>query len=85
MPEYSVLLSKSAIKQLDKLPDNIAYSLIKIIEDLTKNPRPQGSKKLKGRNGFRIRKGNYRIIYEIFDQKLIVEVIAIGDRKEIYK
>ncbi|EJO71217.1 type II toxin-antitoxin system RelE family toxin [Leptospira kirschneri] len=85
MPEYSVLLSKSAIKQLDKLPDNIAYSLIKIIEDLAKNPRPQGSKKLKGRNGFRIRKGNYRIIYEIFDQKLIVEVIAIGDRKEIYK
>ncbi|EKR75119.1 type II toxin-antitoxin system RelE/ParE family toxin [Leptospira noguchii] len=85
MPEYSVLLSKSAIKQLDKLPDNITYSLIKIIEDLAKNPRPQGSKKLKGRNGFRIRKGNYRIIYEIFDQKLIVEVIAIGDRKEIYK
>ncbi|EMO51668.1 type II toxin-antitoxin system RelE family toxin [Leptospira noguchii] len=85
MPEYSVLLSKSAIKQLDKLPDNITYSFIKIIEDLAKNPRPQGSKKLKGRNGFRIRKGNYRIIYEIFDQKLIVEVIAIGDRKEIYK
>ncbi|WP_061219551.1 type II toxin-antitoxin system RelE family toxin [Leptospira weilii] len=85
MSEYSILLSKSVTKQLDKLPENIADSLIEAIEGLTKNPRPQGVKKLKGRDGFRIRKGDYRIIYDIQDQKLIIEVIAIGHRKDIYQ
>ncbi|TGK15738.1 type II toxin-antitoxin system RelE family toxin [Leptospira stimsonii] len=85
MSEYSVLLSKSVTKQLDKLPDNIADSLIEAIEGLAKNPRPQGFKKLKGRDGFRIRKGDYRIIYDIQDQRLIIEVIAIGHRKDIYQ
>ncbi|EKR65421.1 addiction module toxin, RelE/StbE family [Leptospira weilii str. 2006001853] len=85
MSEYSILLSKSVTKQLDKLPENIADSLIETIEGLAKNPRPQGVKKLKGRDGFRIRKGDYRIIYDIQDQKLIIEVIAIGHRKDIYQ
>ncbi|WP_061217678.1 type II toxin-antitoxin system RelE family toxin [Leptospira weilii] len=85
MSEYSILLSKSVTKQLDKLPENIADSLIEAIEGLAKNPRPQGVKKLKGRDGFRIRKGDYRIIYDIQDQKLIIEVIAIGHRKDIYQ
>jgi mRNA interferase RelE/StbE len=49
------------------------------------NPRPHGCKKLKGREGYRIRVGNYRIIYDIFDRELIVDVIAVGDRKDIYE
>ncbi|TGL97490.1 type II toxin-antitoxin system RelE/ParE family toxin [Leptospira barantonii] len=84
MSEYSVLLTQSAAKQLNKLPENIADSLIQIIQGLAQNPRPIGSKKLKGREGFRIRKGDYRILYDIIDRKLIVHVIAIGHRKEIY-
>jgi mRNA interferase RelE/StbE len=52
---------------------------------LGKNPRPVGYKKLKGRDGYRIRVANYRIIYEIIDQQLIVEVIALGHRKDIYQ
>ncbi|TGK14150.1 type II toxin-antitoxin system RelE/ParE family toxin [Leptospira fletcheri] len=84
MPEYFVFLSKTAGKQLDKLPDSVAETLLKTIESLAKNPKPQGVKKLKGRDGYRIRKGDYRIIYDIVDMKLVVEVIAIGHRKDIY-
>jgi mRNA interferase RelE/StbE len=55
------------------------------INQLAKNPRPQGCKKLKGRNGYRIRQGNYRIIYEIKDSILTVFILAAGHRKEIYE
>ena len=50
-----------------------------------KNPRPQGYKKLKGRKGYRIRVGNYRVIYEIFDDILLIDVIDLGHRQEIYE
>ncbi|WP_194976607.1 type II toxin-antitoxin system RelE family toxin [Aquiflexum lacus] len=55
------------------------------ITNLKENPRPFGYKKLKGREGFRIRTGDYRIIYEIFDSDLIIDVIALGHRKDIYE
>ena len=85
MPEYSVSLTKTARKQLDKLPNSVAEPLLDAIKQLSFNPRPNGCKKLKGRDGYRIRKGNYRILYDIFDDKLIVIVIGIGDRKEVYR
>ena len=85
MPKYKVELTKTAQKQLDKLPDNVALPLIKVIQRLADNPRPQGYKKLKGREGFRIRKGDYRIIYDICDELLVVDVIALGHRREIYE
>ncbi|MFC0776288.1 type II toxin-antitoxin system RelE family toxin [Terrimonas alba] len=62
------------------------YSTIKAaIYSLADNPRPHGYKKLKGRDAYRIRSGDYRIIYSIFDKILTVEVIAIGHRKDIYE
>lgn len=70
---------------MSKLPFNVADKLITAIHDLAKNTRPQGYKKLKGRPGFRIRKGDYRIIYEIFDGKLIVNVIAVAHRRDVYE
>ena len=51
---------------------------------LPTNPRPPGYKKLKGWNGYRIRVADYRIIYEVFDDELIVDVITLGHRKDIY-
>jgi mRNA interferase RelE/StbE len=83
--EYTIVLSKIAEKQLDKLSDNITKPIFNAIIDLGKNPRPNSCKKLKGREGYRIRVGNYRIIYEVFDDKLLIEVIQLGHRKEIYK
>jgi mRNA interferase RelE/StbE len=82
---YTVRLSKRAQKQLDKLSDSIAEPILNAIESLEDNPRPHGCKKLKGREGFRIRSGDYRIIYEILDKELIVDVIALGHRRDIYE
>ncbi|MEY4876847.1 MAG: hypothetical protein RL708_1996 [Bacteroidota bacterium] len=84
MPKYKIILSKTAQKQLDKFDDSIANLLLKAIVSLADNPRPTGYKKLKNRAGCRIRVGNYRIIYDIFDNVLTIDVIAIGHRKDIY-
>ena len=84
MPSYIVYLSKKAQKQLDKISDNIAAPILDAIGDLEYNPRPAGFKKLKGREGFRIRVGDYRIIYNIFDKQLVVDIITLGHRKEVY-
>lgn len=83
--EYEIRITKTAQKQLDKLPGSTAEILIAAILELSYNPRPTGCKKLKGRDGYRIRRGNYRIIYDIYDQILTIEVIAIGHRKDIYE
>jgi mRNA interferase RelE/StbE len=85
MPNYIAVLSKKAQKQLDKLSDSIAEPILEAIAQLEENPRPQGYKKLKGRDGYRIRTGNYRIIYNIIDTELIVDIITLGHRKDIYE
>jgi len=85
MASYTILLSKKAQKQLDKFTDQIVDPILEAIAELGKNPRPVGYKKLKGRNGCRIRVGNYRVIYEIYDSELLVDLIAVGHRKDIYK
>lgn len=79
------LYSKRAQKQLDKLSDAVAEPIFHAIGMLGDNPRPHGCKKLKGRNGYRIRIGDYRVIYEIFDSTLLVDVIDLGHRKDIYE
>lgn len=81
---YSITLRKSAIKALAEINEPY-YSSVRIaIYSLANNPRPHGYKKLKGRTGNRIRVGDYRIIYDIFDKELIVDVIALGHRRDIY-
>ena len=84
MSVYKITISRHAQKQLQKLPDNIARQLTNSIYKLAENPRPVGYKKLKGRDGYRIKSGDYRIIYEIFDEVLLIEVVALGHRKDIY-
>jgi mRNA interferase RelE/StbE len=84
MPKYTIVLSRKAQKELDKLSDKIAEPIFNAIEKLEFNPRPVGCKKLKGRDSYRIRVANYRIIYEIFDDILLVDVIDLGHRKDIY-
>jgi len=85
MPKYTAVLTKKAQKQLDKLSDNIAEPIIEAIAGLEENPRPQGYIKLKGRDGYRIRVGDYRVIYDIYDIELIVDIITLGHRKNIYE
>ena len=85
MADYKVVLTKTAQKQLDKLPDQIADTLLEAINRLANEPRPEGCKKLKGRSGYRIRKGDYRIIYDIQNDVLTIEIVAIGHRRQIYQ
>jgi mRNA interferase RelE/StbE len=85
MSSYTVVLTKSAEKELHKLPLTVIEKVIAAIGTLANEPRPVGCKKLKGfKNLYRIRIGNYRVIYAIEDVILLVEVRAIGDRKDIY-
>jgi mRNA interferase RelE/StbE len=84
MPEYKILLSKTAVKTLDRLPNQVAENILRAIQNLITDPKPHGVKKLKGREGYRIRKGDYRIIYDVHDDTLVIQIIAIGHRKEIY-
>ena len=81
---YEVQIERTAQKQLQKIPAPHFNRIIKAIYGLGANPRPHGSKKLSGRDGYRIRIGDYRVIYLIEDAVLKVFVIEIGHRKEIY-
>ena len=82
---YRLLILSSAAKELQSLREP-TYSRIKQkILLLSSNPRPRGSSKLTGREGWRIRVGNYRIIYEISDKDKSVTVLHIGHRRNVYK
>ncbi len=81
---YQVNLSNQAAKELKKLPKSTLNDIILKIQELKSNPRPTNCKKLKDRDEYRIRIGNYRVIYNINDNILMILVIAIGHRKDIY-
>jgi mRNA interferase RelE/StbE len=81
---YALLISRRAQKELASL-DKIEYERVRdAIASLAENPRPVGCKKLIGRDGWRIRIGNYRVIFEIDDAKREVIVLHIGHRRDIY-
>jgi mRNA interferase RelE/StbE len=81
---YEVIIDRYAQKQLSKISPPHFNRIVKAINDLANEPRPAGCKKLTGRPGYRIRIGNYRVIYTIEDEILKVYVIDIGHRSSIY-
>lgn len=81
---YKVRVERKAQKKLARIPEPYYSNIKTAILDLGNVPRPQGCKKLKGRDGFRIRVADYRIIYEIRDSVLLVDVVDLGHRKDIY-
>lgn len=82
---YNISIKKRVIKALQNINEPYYTSIKNAIYDLANNPRPQGYIKLKNRSGYRIRVGNYRVIYEIFDNELLIDVIDLGHRKDIYE
>ena len=86
MESYKVVISKSAEKEISKLSVKEILKIRETILNLADNPRPFGVKKLEGFDDFyKIKKGNYRIIYTIEDDILTVEVLKVGNRKDVYK
>ena len=83
--QYTVVVTDKVRKIILKLPHLVAAKIENSLLELEENPRPAGCKKLKGRSGYRIRVGDYRIIYEMEDNFLRVIVIDLGNRKDIYR
>ncbi len=82
---YKVEIVKSAIKELARLPKKEAIRITEKISELKENPRPKGCAKLSGsKDEYRIRMGNYRVLYTIQDNILVVKVFKIGNRKDVY-
>lgn len=82
---YRVLILRRAQRTLAELPVRDYERVRDTINDLTQIPRPPGCLKLSGRDGWRIRIGNYRVIYEINDAEITVLVLDVGHRREIYR
>jgi mRNA interferase RelE/StbE len=81
---YVVHLKRSAEKELDGLPREVHQRVIKRLLTLKANPRPPGAKKLGGGERYRIRVGDYRVLYTIDDALQKIEVSAVGHRREVY-
>jgi mRNA interferase RelE/StbE len=82
---YTVFILRRAQKELAQLPREVYVHIRDAIRDLEQEPRPHASAKLTGREGWRIRVGDYRVIYEIDDQQRVVTVLHIGHRRDVYR
>lgn len=83
--DYRVLIYPRAQRDLEELPEEMYKRVLGAIIALAQNPRPPGCTKLRGREGWRIRQGDYRVIYMIDDQAKSVTIVHIGHRREIYR
>mgnify|MGYP001558869559 CR=1 FL=1 len=82
---WRVEFETRAKREFFDLPKETQQRLVPVIEDLAKHPRPPGAKKLTGQEGFRIRKGDYRLLYTIDDKASLVRIYRIGHRREVYR
>ncbi len=83
---YRIAYLKQALKDFNKIPANELFKIKESIESLKKNPKPTGSKKLKGiKNLYRLRKGVYRIIYKIEEKEIIIIIVSVRHRKDVYR
>jgi mRNA interferase RelE/StbE len=82
---YSVVVKRSAERELRAVPRTDLRRVITRIRGLADEPRPPGSEKLSGEDRYRLRQGDYRVIYAIDDDRRIVEIVKIGHRREVYR
>jgi mRNA interferase RelE/StbE len=85
MVGYKIFFKKSVWKDFQSIPDKDLIKILNRIESLSSNPRPPGSQKLSGQERYRLRQGQYRIIFSIQDEELTVWVVKVGRRREIYR
>ena len=85
MESYRIVVKKSVSKDLKKIPKKDVRRILEAIESLAQDPRPPQSKKLSGQERYRLRQGNYRILYSIEDEKLVVQVVKVGNRRDVYR
>ena len=85
MASYELVFRKSVAKDLRALPKNQVKRIMQRIGSLADDPRPAGCEKLSGQERYRVRQGVYRIIYEIEDTRLMLLVVKVGHRREVYR
>lgn len=85
MASYKVGIKPSAVKELEALPSKDRRRVVAKIQSLASNPRPQGFEKLSGHELHRVRRGTYRILYTVEDADLVVIIIRVGHRREVYR
>ena len=85
MDEYLIVFACSARKELESLPDATAHRILARIESLAAEPRPRGCLKLSGSDDhWRIRVGEYRVVYSIDDSEMLIDIVAVRHRKDAY-
>ncbi len=86
MAEYTVVFARSARKELERLPNELAWRILDPIEKLGRTPRPRGCRKLAGAQAlWRIRIGDYRVLYAVDDNRKLIDITAIRHRREAYR
>ena len=85
MANYRLVIRRSAGKEIEALPPKDRRRVVAKIQALAANPRPAGCEKLSGEEKYRLRQGDYRILYEIVDRELIVTVVKVGNRRDVYR
>ena len=85
MGEYKVYFKKSVQKDLSTIPKKDLKKILQLIAMLAQNPRPAGHEKLTGQERYRVRQGQYRIVYSIQDEALTVWIVKVGHRKGVYR
>ena len=82
---YSLVIKRSAERELRRLPKANLSRVVQRIRELAHNPRPSGSEKLSGQDRYRVRQGDYRVVYSVDDEERLVEIVKIGHRREVYR
>ncbi len=85
MAKYSIVFRKSVAKDLKAIPRKDQVRILQRISQLAEDPRPPNCKRLSGQQRYRSRQGIYRVLYEIEDNQLIVTVVKVGNRRDVYK
>lgn len=85
MASFKVSVKQSVAKDLRRIPKKEVARILERIESLAMEPRPPGAEKLSGQEKYRIRQGVYRIIYEIRDEELVVVIVKVGHRRDVYQ
>ena len=85
MESYRIVIKKSAAKEIEKIEKKDRIRIIEKIRSLARDPHPVGSKKLSGQEKYRIRQGSYRILYQVINEELVIYVVKVGHRKDIYQ
>ena len=85
MASYKIIVKKSVAKDLKSIPKKDVQRILSAIQKLADDPRPPQSKKLSGQERYRIRQGSYRILYTIEDDQLVICVVKVGNRRDVYR